>query len=77
MAYEVDTHARLTEQAYILSVLNPDNVLSPYADFGLINIGTSNPLGKAYLDFNDQGDIIARYNHKYERELMPYGINEE
>jgi hypothetical protein len=71
-SYELATHARLTNEAYKLSVINFDS--KQLKDFGIHNIG--NPFGESYYDMS--GSLIrSRKKNEFEqsKNRMPEDVD--
>lgn len=63
IAYEIDTHARITQKAYELSILNDEDLQT---DFGISGV---NDFGKNYFDINDV-EIVTRGSTFYEDDII-------
>ena len=67
-SYELDTHARLTEQAFFQSALSVDDTL--IENLGLSSFDVNNPFGDIYYDISGT-TINVRNIYTYEKDVMP------
>ncbi len=70
-AYELNTHAHLTQQAYYLSGLNTD--IGLLADLNLDKFDAEKPFGENYLDISGIR-IEERIGKDFSRDRMPEGV---
>jgi hypothetical protein len=66
-SYETETHALMTEQAYVNSVLNVENAGSVAATLGLDRLFPTGPFGAYWLTdtFSDGGELFDGADPKY------------
>jgi hypothetical protein len=67
-AYELATHAGMTEKAAGLSVLSSDAF---YGQYGISQ--WKNDLGQAYFDYQQLGPINRRLTYQFELDKFPFG----
>ena len=76
--YELGTHARLTQQAYLQSVLSTDASL--FQELGIDEPGASKPFGENYLDISGgrieerKGSGFSETNNRMPKGVKPFSI---